>query len=143
MWWLIELEIIFYLSGSSIETRHSMTFDKILNNSKFHFETKNSNAHFGDIFWWLNVWIRKSAVLLYSCSFNIGKEDNRLNMSSLLKNSTVSLDGVSKRKASFSRSDSLDKLQYTALFSLQLAGKLKTNKKMSKKPLLFLKHNSM
>lgn len=51
-------------------------------------------------------------------------------MSSLLKNSTVSLDGVNKRKASFSRSDSLDKLQYTALFSLQLAGTLLSQKSL-------------
>lgn len=49
-------------------------------------------------------------------------------MSSLQENATVSLDVVNKRKAPFTRSDSFDKIQYTAFYTLQLAGKfLKTS----------------
>lgn len=44
-------------------------------------------------------------------------------MSSLQENSTVPLDVVNKRKTPFSRSDSFDKFQYTAFYTLQLAGK--------------------
>lgn len=46
-------------------------------------------------------------------------------MSSLQENSTVPMDV--KRKIPFSRSDSFDKLQYTAFYTLQLAGKLSRN----------------
>lgn len=49
-------------------------------------------------------------------------------MSSLQENSTVPLDVVNKRKAPFSRCDSFDKFQYTAFYTLQLAGKFSTLK---------------
>lgn len=48
-------------------------------------------------------------------------------MSSLQENSSVPLDVVNKRKTPFSRSDSFDKFQYTAFYSIQLAGKFQRN----------------
>jgi len=51
-------------------------------------------------------------------------------MSSLQENSTVPLDVVNKRKTPFSRSDSFDKFQYTAFYTLQLAGTLLSQKSL-------------
>lgn len=42
-------------------------------------------------------------------------------MSSIQENATVPLDVVDKPKANFSRSDSFDKLHYTAFYTIQLA----------------------
>lgn len=59
-------------------------------------------------------------------AFQFDKQKIRTKMSSLQENSTVPLDVVNKRKTPFSRSDSFDKFQYTAFYTLQLAGKFTT-----------------